>query len=265
MRSVIAPPRPPLTRSLHRLPSRLRIRSPAAGFPGLTRNRRTPEPAPRVGSARDRAHLAAELRVESERWPVFVWTVDHPAGLVLVDTGMIDSARGRHLSPTPHRENIPRDVACVINTHLHFDHCGGNRLFPGVPIHVQARELADSVRVRESANLQAKPRLRTPQAFPPNPAGGQRWSWWHSMASRRARRGRRSASAPSPPACGGIGAVATRVRLHRARRRASLKRAGWRPGSIGAAAQLYRLLPAPPAQLAELVSAIASWSSRHCS
>ena len=25
--------------------------------------------------------------------------------------------------------------------HLHFDHCGGNRLFPGVPIHVQRLEL----------------------------------------------------------------------------------------------------------------------------
>jgi len=30
----------------------------------------------------------------------------------------------------------------VINTHLHFDHCGGNRLFPGIPIHVQRRERA---------------------------------------------------------------------------------------------------------------------------
>jgi N-acyl homoserine lactone hydrolase len=48
------------------------------------------------------------------------------------------------MSPTPHPENIPRDVACVINTHLHYDHCGGNRLFPGVPIHVQQRELADA-------------------------------------------------------------------------------------------------------------------------
>src|SRR6266540_2807312 len=48
------------------------------------------------------------------------------------------------MSPSPHPENIPRDVACVINTHLHFDHCGGNRLFPGVPIHVQARELAEA-------------------------------------------------------------------------------------------------------------------------
>src|SRR6266581_1168151 len=91
------------------------------------------------------AHLAAELIVEDETWPVFVWTIDHPAGRVLVDTGMIDV---RHevddMSPTPHPENIPRDIACVINTHLHFDHCGGNRLFPGVPIHVQARELADA-------------------------------------------------------------------------------------------------------------------------
>ena len=92
-----------------------------------------------------RAHLAAELLVDGERWPVFVWTIDHPAGLVLVDTGMIDSRPEiDDLSPTPHPENIPRDVACVINTHLHFDHCGGNRLFPGVPIHVQARELADA-------------------------------------------------------------------------------------------------------------------------
>jgi N-acyl homoserine lactone hydrolase len=92
-----------------------------------------------------RAYLAAELLVEGEPWPVFVWTIDHPAGLVLVDTGMIDSRPEiDDMSPTPHPENVPRDVACVINTHLHFDHCGSNRLFPGVPIHVQARELADA-------------------------------------------------------------------------------------------------------------------------
>jgi N-acyl homoserine lactone hydrolase len=91
------------------------------------------------------AHLAAELVVEGETWPVFVWTIDHAAGRLLVDTGMIDSRpEVDDMSPTPHPENIPRDVACVINTHLHFDHCGGNRLFPGVPIHVQARELADA-------------------------------------------------------------------------------------------------------------------------
>jgi glyoxylase-like metal-dependent hydrolase (beta-lactamase superfamily II) len=35
-------------------------------------------------------------------------------------------------------------IDIVVNTHLHYDHCGGNRLFPGVPIHVQARELVDA-------------------------------------------------------------------------------------------------------------------------
>jgi N-acyl homoserine lactone hydrolase len=91
------------------------------------------------------AYLAADLIVEGEVLPVYVWTIDHPAGVVLVDTGMIDSRpEVDDMSPTPHPENIPRDVALVINTHLHFDHCGGNRLFPGVPIHVQARELADA-------------------------------------------------------------------------------------------------------------------------
>jgi len=86
------------------------------------------------------AHLAAEVR----GFPVFVHTIEHPDGLVLVDTGMIDSTPelDEEWQPVPHPENIPRDVLCVINTHLDFDHYGGNRLFPGVPIHVQARELA---------------------------------------------------------------------------------------------------------------------------
>jgi glyoxylase-like metal-dependent hydrolase (beta-lactamase superfamily II) len=34
-----------------------------------------------------------------------------------------------------------REITAIVNTHLHFDHCGNNRLFPGVPIYVQAAEL----------------------------------------------------------------------------------------------------------------------------
>jgi N-acyl homoserine lactone hydrolase len=34
-----------------------------------------------------------------------------------------------------------REITAVVNTHLHFDHCGNNRLFAGVPILVQAVEL----------------------------------------------------------------------------------------------------------------------------
>jgi N-acyl homoserine lactone hydrolase len=82
--------------------------------------------------------------VEGERWPCIVHVVDHSAGSVLVDTGLIDSTP--ELDEEWHPEfdagALPRDVAFVVNTHLHFDHCGGNRLFAGVPIYVQARERA---------------------------------------------------------------------------------------------------------------------------
>jgi N-acyl homoserine lactone hydrolase len=85
------------------------------------------------------AHLAATFA----GLPVYVHTIERSDGVVLVDTGMIDSTPelDEEGAPVPMPENIPRNVVCVINTHLHFDHCGGNRLFPGVPIHVQRLEL----------------------------------------------------------------------------------------------------------------------------
>jgi N-acyl homoserine lactone hydrolase len=89
-----------------------------------------------------RAIQYGDVLVEGERWPNSIHVVEHPEGRLLIDTGMIDS--------TPEldaewgirfdAEKIPRDVVCVINTHLHFDHCGGNRLFAGTPIHVQRVE-----------------------------------------------------------------------------------------------------------------------------
>jgi N-acyl homoserine lactone hydrolase len=35
-------------------------------------------------------------------------------------------------------------ITAVVNTHLHFDHCGGNHLFAGRPVYVQRRELEDA-------------------------------------------------------------------------------------------------------------------------
>jgi N-acyl homoserine lactone hydrolase len=32
-------------------------------------------------------------------------------------------------------------VTALVNSHLHFDHCGNNSLFPGIPIYVQKAEL----------------------------------------------------------------------------------------------------------------------------
>ena len=89
-----------------------------------------------------RAHLGAEVVAGGERVPCFAWTIEHPSGLVLVDTGMIDSTPelDEQWGVRFDADKIPRDVVCVINTHLHFDHCGGNRLFAGIPIYVQRLE-----------------------------------------------------------------------------------------------------------------------------
>ena len=89
-----------------------------------------------------RAIQYGDVLVEGDRWPNSIHVIEHPDGRILVDTGMIDSTPeldeqwGIRFDP----DKIPRDVVCVANTHLHFDHCGGNRLFGGIPIHVQRVE-----------------------------------------------------------------------------------------------------------------------------
>ena len=85
----------------------------------------------------------ADVLVEGQPWPCYLHAVEHPGGRILVDTGMIDSTPelDEDWHPTIYPDRIPREVALVINTHLHFDHCGGNRLFSGIPIYVQRREL----------------------------------------------------------------------------------------------------------------------------
>src|SRR5262249_17599093 len=54
------------------------------------------------------------------------------------------SPRAQHTAPPPPPETPPRAAACATTPPLDSPHCGANRLFPGVPIHVQARELADA-------------------------------------------------------------------------------------------------------------------------
>ena len=91
-------------------------------------------------------HLVGDVQAFGRTLPVYAHTIAHPDGLVLVDTGMVSSHPlvEDDWHPRGYPENIPRDVVAVVNTHLHFDHCGGNVLFPGVPIHVQRCELADA-------------------------------------------------------------------------------------------------------------------------
>lgn len=84
--------------------------------------------------------------------------VRHPDGLILFDTGCADDHpfieemySPSVVSPVDalHELGIDeRDVAAIANSHLHFDHCGHNRLFPTTPVWVQRAELEVSQQPR---------------------------------------------------------------------------------------------------------------------
>ena len=99
-----------------------------------------------------RLHLA---QVGAKRFdfdvPVHGFVILHPrAGAILVDTGvgfpfeMFSDWRivNHHLEDALAEHDLaPIDVKIVINTHLHFDHCGQNAVFKHAPFYVQRTEL----------------------------------------------------------------------------------------------------------------------------
>ena len=91
----------------------------------------------------------AELLAEGEPMPVYVHIIDHPEARVLVDTGMTElhpavTDMDPRIFPLNEQDFDIRGVDIVVNTHLHFDHCGGNHLFADKPIYVQRQELDDA-------------------------------------------------------------------------------------------------------------------------
>ena len=98
-------------------------------------------------------------------YPVMVYVIEHPAALVVVDTGLHpELARSKerlrglaslfepHLAPDgvdalgtvlPRAGFEPAAVTHVVLTHLHFDHAGGLRDLPNATVVVQSREWAE--------------------------------------------------------------------------------------------------------------------------
>jgi len=84
--------------------------------------------------------------------PVLGYLVARPEGTLIFDTGIgtADAETDAHYRPArrpltaalaDHGMSLV-DINLVVNCHLHFDHCGGNRDLAGTPILVQSAELA---------------------------------------------------------------------------------------------------------------------------
>jgi N-acyl homoserine lactone hydrolase len=95
-----------------------------------------------------------------DQWPVHGFVITHPSGAVLVDTGvggperMLNDWRVVNVAAADALAELdmsPADISLVINTHLHFDHCGQNAVFKHAPFYVQRAEL-DRAR-REAPDL----------------------------------------------------------------------------------------------------------------
>jgi N-acyl homoserine lactone hydrolase len=97
-----------------------------------------------------RLHLAGLRGPDGRDWPVHGFVVTHPGGAVLVDTGVggpqqvLDDWRVVNRSAADALAELdmtPADIGLVINTHLHFDHCGQNAVFSHAACYVQRAEL----------------------------------------------------------------------------------------------------------------------------
>ena len=78
------------------------------------------------------------------------YLIDHPDGLVLLDTGIAEGNAEVEELYHPVRRPLDEalataavrtsDIRVVVNCHLHIDHCGGNPRFPDTPIFAQQVE-----------------------------------------------------------------------------------------------------------------------------
>ena len=85
------------------------------------------------------------------RIDVYAYLVLTESDVLLVDTGVGEGNAFIDARFEPRRYPVAEalrgcgvetsDVTLVVNSHLHFDHCGNNKMFPAAEIFVQEREL----------------------------------------------------------------------------------------------------------------------------
>ncbi|WP_456427709.1 N-acyl homoserine lactonase family protein [Rhodocaloribacter sp.] len=149
----------------------------------------------RVKVAQRRRKTGGLLRVLLDRawteWlPIYAWVIEHPEGVIVVDTGetartsepgyfprwhpyfrtsvRMDVAAEQEIGPQLEKIGLaPKDVRTVILTHFHTDHAGGLHHFPESEILVQGRDY-ESAR-GFMGKLQGYLPHRWPEWFAPTP------------------------------------------------------------------------------------------------
>ena len=118
--------------------------------------------------------------------PVPSYLIVHPKGRAIFDSGLHDSTlddpaahigeflaryhqfhfhRGEEIGARLESVDVAPDrVDIVVNSHLHFDHCGGNAQLPNADVVIQARELAHAKSVDNRSGY-VRPEWDTGQAL----------------------------------------------------------------------------------------------------
>jgi 4-pyridoxolactonase len=92
------------------------------------------------------------------RFPVYSVLIEHPDGLFMFDSGydldLVNAMLPFELPQQTEEQTIPAqlarcgfkpdDVDALINSHLHFDHCGANKLLPNATVYLHRDELREA-------------------------------------------------------------------------------------------------------------------------
>jgi 4-pyridoxolactonase len=107
----------------------------------------------------DQSHITWNIGCGTPvRFPVYSVLIEHPDGLIMFDTGydldVVNEFLPFELPEQTDQQVLPaqlelcgfkpEDVGVLVNSHLHFDHCGGNRYLTNATVWMHEAEIREA-------------------------------------------------------------------------------------------------------------------------